>query len=481
MKVLLINPPKRHQVWAGVPDIFNDRHAYLFPPLGALYLASYLKKHTRHEVQVLDTLPEALGDPEIAARIRRFGPDLVGILTLSHNLVNVARLAELVKRVDPRIHVMLGGPHATAFPTEALALPCVDSICRGDGEETLVEWLEALQAGSGFDKVAGVSYKERGESHVNPDRPILKDLDSLPFPDRAGVDIRRYFTPGMKKAVTTTVLSSRGCPYQCDFCSVPKGYRGRSAANIADELEECIDRYGIQEIHFIDDLFNLNSRRVIDISTEISDRKLDINWGFKGSIANTTPEMLAAARAAGCVRAHYGVETFTDEGLKSIGKRATVEQIHQVFQWTREAGITAVAYMIVGCPHERTREEILKVRQFLKKLKPDYVVFSLYTPYPDAPIFRRGVELGLWPEDVWQKFMYHPVEDYDLPTVWNQYLSKDELLDLFKMVHRDFYYDPRVILRTLLSVENLVDLKRLAKGGWQLLRMELLRPHARRI
>lgn len=481
MKVLLVNPPKRHQVWAGVPDVFNDRHAYLFAPLGALYLASYLKKHTKHDVQVLDCLPEALEDSAIASRLRRFSPDFVGILCLSHNLVNVVRLADLVKRVNPAIHVMLGGPHPTAFPAEALALASVDSIARGDGEETLVEWLEALQSGSGFDAVKGVSYKERGEPRTNPDREINRNLDSLPFPDRDSVDIRHYFTPGMKKPVTTTLVSSRGCPYHCDFCSVPKGYRARGAANIADELEECIDRYGIQEVHFIDDLFNLNAKRVIGISQEIVNRRLDIDWGFKGSVANTTPEMLAAARAAGCVRAHYGVETFTNEGLKSLGKNTTVEEIQQVFRWTKEAGIKAVAYMIIGCPHETSRAEILKVRDFIRRLAPDFVMYSLYTPYPDAPIFERGVELGLWPREVWKDFMLNPVEAYDLPTVWNQHLTKDELLDLFKRVYRDFYYDPRVILKTLLSVQNLVDLKRLAKGGWQLLRMELLRPHARRI
>lgn len=481
MKVLLVNPPKRRQVWAGVPDIFNDRHAYLFPPLGILYLSSYLKKHARHEVQVLDCLPEDLDEAGIAERIRRFEPDFVGLLCLSHNLVNVLMVARLAKRLDPRTHVMLGGPHPSAFPEEALSLAPVDSIVRGDGEATLVEWLEALANGSGFDQVPGVSYKERGEIRNNPDRALNRDLDSLPFPDREGIDLRSYFTPGMKKATTTTLVSSRGCPYHCEFCSVPRGYRARSAANIVDELQECRDRHGIQEVHFIDDLFNLNSKRVIQFSEELVSRKLDLCWGFKGSVANTTPEMLAAARGAGCVRAHYGVETFTDEGLKSLGKNTTVEEIFQVFRWTREAGIKAVAYMIIGCPHEKSREEILKVRDFIRRLAPDFVMYSLYTPYPDAPIFEKGVQMGLWDKDVWRRFMRDPVEDYDLPTAWTQHLSKDELLDLFKIVYRDFYYDPRIVLRTLRSVESLVDLKRLAKGGWQLLRMELLRPHARRI
>lgn len=481
MKVLLVNPPKRKQVWAGVPDIFNDRHAYLFPPLGVLYLSSYLKKNSKHEVRVLDCLPDALTDEEIEARIREFAPRFVGSLCLSHNLVDVHRLTGMVKRIDPTIHVMIGGPHPTAFPDEALALAHVDAIVRGDGEQALVEWLAALEAGSGFESVLGVSYKHNGESFKNPERELAHDLDELPFPDRDAVDIRRYYTPGMKKPVTTTIISSRGCPYRCSFCSVPKGYRARSPKNIVDELEECVNRYGIQEVHFIDDLFNISAQRVIDISNEIVRRKVKIDWGFKGSCNNTTPEMLAAAREAGCVKAHYGVETFTPEGLKSINKKTNLEQIFQVFRWTREAGIKAVAYMIVGCPHEKSREDILGVRAFIRKLDPDFVVYSLYTPYPDATIFNQGVELGLWKEDVWRNFMLNPVEDHDLPTVWNQYLDKEELLAIFKQVHRDFYYSPKVIARTLLAVENLSDLKRIAKGGFQLLRMELMGAKGRRI
>jgi radical SAM superfamily enzyme YgiQ (UPF0313 family) len=386
-----------------------------------------------------------------------------------------------MKRTCPETHVIIGGPHTRAFPEEAIALSHVDAICRGDGEETLVEWLEALESRSSLDTVKGISFKRGKEVIVNPDRELIHDLDTLPFPDREGIELHRYYTPGMKKKVTTTVISSRGCPYRCSFCSVPKGYRSRTPQGITDELEECVKRHGIEEIHFIDDLFNISAERVMEICTEIINRKIKICWGFKGSCAHTTLEMLKAAKEAGCVKAHYGVETFTEEGLKSINKNTTLEQIFQVFRWTREAGIKAVAYMIIGCPHEKSSEEILKVRDFIRKLDPDFVVYSLYTPYPDAPIFSKGVELGLWSKDVWRSFMRNPVEEYDLPTVWNQYLSKEELLKLFKIVHRDFYYDPKVILRTLGSVESAVDLVRLARGGLQLLRLELLGAKGRRI
>ena len=481
MKVLLVAPPKRRQVWAGVPDIFNDKNAYVFPHLGLLYLSSFIKQNTTHEVHVVDCVAEDLSAEQIRARFQELAPDVVGLLAKTHNLIEMHDVARIAKGVNPKIHVLIGGPHTKAFPEEAIALTHVDAIARGDGEHTLADWLSALESGSGFDQVKGIWYKDGAEVRKNADREPLHNLDEMPFPDRGAVDVSRYYTPGMKQARTTTMISSRGCPYSCSFCNVPKGYRARSAANIVDEMLDCSARFGVQEVHFVDDLFNITAKRVIEISEEMIRRKSKVKWGFKGACTQTTKEMLLAAKEAGCVKAHFGVETYTPEGLKALSKPSSLDQMFDAFRWTREAGLKSVAYMIVGSPHEKTREDILGVRSFIRKLDPDFVVYSLYTPYPDAPVFQKGVDLGLWPADVWTRFMRNPVEDYDLPTAWTQYLTKKELLDIFKIVHRDFYYNPRVLFRTLLSIENTADLTRILKGGLQLFRMEFLKPDVRRI
>lgn len=476
MKILLIRPPTTYQVWAGVPDVFSKQGAYLFPPLAIMYLSGYLKKYSRHQVKMLDAIHGNLDFSDIAQAIEDFTPHAVGIFSATHALVNVVKVIEQAKLVAPNSYVILGGPHVTSFPQEAIQLKGVDAVIRGDGEIPLKELLDTLDSAGDLKGIKGLIFKERGEIIHNPPRKEHLNLDELPFPDRAGLSLDGYYTPAMVKARATTVISSRGCPYRCLFCDVPRKYRTRSAKNIVDELQECVERYKIEEVHFIDDIFNITPQRVTEICDEILERRLKIYWGCKASCDNVNPEMLEKAKAAGCVRMHYGVETFTDEGLRALhkGPGVTIEQVKRAFSWTRKAGIKSIAYMIIGCPHEKSKKEILGVSKFIKALDPDYVVYSLFTPYPDAPIFKVGTDLGLWQQDCWKRFMLNPREDFDLPTAWEQYLTKNDLLEVFKSVNRAFYFSPRVLFRTLGAIRTFTELKRLIKGGISLIRMLFL-------
>lgn len=483
MKILLLHVPKRHQVWAGVPNVFNDRFAYLFPPLAVMYLSSWLKRHGRHQVEVIDCVVEDLDYPEITTRAARLQPDVIGVsATSSHSLVDVRRSIEAVREACPGAFVVLGGAHVNSFPELAARLPGVDAAIQGDGEEPLRRLLDTLEDGGELEQVPGILL-------LRPDGTVfrgglahpIEDLDSLPFPDREACPPRRYFTPGMKGQRTTTMMSSRGCPHRCVFCNVPTRYRARSPENVVDEIEECVRRYGIQDIHFVDDLFNVTPERVMAISELILSRDLRVWWGYKASIRQTTREMIRLARRAGCYRMHYGVETFTEDGLKALNKNATVEEIEAVFRMTKEEGVKAIAYMIIGCPHETSAEQILEVVPFMRRLAPSYVVYSLFTPYPDAPIFAEGAARRLWPADCWERFMLDPTEAYDLPTAWEEHLGKDELLRVFKAVNNRFYFHPGTLVRTALSLRTSAELRRILLGGFQLLRMAFLRPDQRQI
>ncbi len=480
MKVVLINPPKIHQVWAGVPDIFNGKDIYLFPPLGIMYLSSAIKKYSHHQVKLLDAQPFDWTAEEVADKAVEEKPDFVGVSTQTHNLVDVYKVVKRVREKMPNVHISLGGAHCWHYPDKAIAWKEVDSVIRGDAEEALVEWLNALEKGEGLDKVAGVYWKdEKGKVHINTLREPLKDLDGLPFPDRDALPKEHYYTPGMKASKTTTMITSRGCPYRCNYCNTYKRYSVRSAKNIVDEMVYCQEKYGIEEIHFIDDLFNRTAERVIEISREILERGLKMKWGFKATCRQSTPEMVKIAKEAGCTKIHYGVETGTNEGLKALNKKLTIEEAKEVFRFTKEAGITTIAYMMLGTPYEKTPEDVYKSMYFIRELDPDYVVWALLSPYPDTALFKRGIELGLYPADCWEKFMLNPTEDYDLPTVWEEHMSKEELVRLFKKVHRDFYFNPKKIIKTFLKISTAEELKRIIRGGISLIKMEFLRGDAR--
>ena len=482
MKICLVNPPKTYQVWAGVPDIFNGPDAYLFPPLGIMYLSGYLRAHTNHEPVLFECVERGWTAAQLSEEVAAVQPGVLGVTANSHNLVNVSEVIDAVKRRLPDIFVVIGGSHVTSFPEMAARLPGVDVAVRGDGEETLAKLLDHLDAGSDWRVIENISYPGKdGEPVLTERREPASDLDPLPFPDREGLSLDRYYTPAMKEAKATTLVSSRGCPFNCNFCNVPHKYRTRSAKNIVDELEHCHRDLGIREFHFIDDIFNITTDRVIEISEEILARNLDIFWGYKASCTAVSEEMFEISKKAGCIRVHYGVETWSDEGLEAIHKKARVVDIHRAFELTRAAGIRPIAYMIVGCPHEKTADDVLNAVRFVKSLKPDYVVFSLYTPYPDAPVFQDGVKAGLWAADCWDDFMKNPTREYDLPTVWDEHMSKDVLVGLLKKVHNRFYFSPTVMVRTLLSMRTLPEFVRLVQGGLILLKLQMLPPHKRRI
>lgn len=479
MKVALINPPKIHQVWAGVPDIFNGKDIYLFPPLGIMYLSSAIKKFSKHEVVLFDAQPFDMTAEQVADAAAAENPDFVGLTAQTHNLVDVFSVIRRLRQKLPKVHIMVGGPHTWNFPDEAIAIPDVDSILRGDGEHAIVEWLEALESNSGKDQVAGVYYKdENGEIHQNEKRHVTKELDELPFPDRDSLPRDRYYTPGMKSAETTTLITSRGCPYRCNFCNTYQRYSVRSAKNIVDEMVHCQEKYGIEEIHFIDDLFNRTAERVNEISNEILKRGLKMRWGFKATIRHTDREMLLLAKEAGCTKIHYGVETGTNEGLESLNKKLTVEEVKDTFELTKKIGLCAIAYMMIGIPYEKNRGDIMKTIRFIQNLDPDYVVYALLSPYPDTELFRKGAEMGLYDKDCWNRFMKEPAADYDLPTVWEESMKKDELVKLFKTAHRSFYFNPSKIIRTLINISTYEELKRIVRGGLSLFRMEFLKGDA---
>jgi len=463
--------------------MFNDRFAYLFPPLAVMYLSSYLKKETHHQVDVLDCVVDNLDFDQIKSHVARTSPDLVGIsATATHNLVNVAKSIQAIRAAKPDVFIVMGGPHVNSFPEFSVSLKGLDAAILGDGEEPLAQLLTALENNSDIKSVPNIILKnDDGSVYTSETIPNVEDLDSFPFPDRGACPPGKYYTPGMRGARATTLISSRGCPYRCVFCNVPTGYRSRSPENIAKEMKLCVEKYRVQDIHFIDDLFNLNPERVMAISEEILRQGVKVGWGYKAGVRQTNREMIRLAKKAGCYRVHYGVETFTSEGLKALNKKVTLDEIKEIFAMTKDEGVKTIAYMIIGCPFEKSAKEILGVDKFMKELNPDYVVYSLFTPYPDAPIFKDGVNKGLWAEDCWEKFMKNPTKEHDLPTAWEEHLSKAELLDIFKIVNRKFYFSAKVLIKTLFSIRSFSEVRRIFLGGISLIRMEFLRPGGKQI
>lgn len=470
MKVLLIYPPAKHEITTNTP-VFKEGDDGFYPPLGLMYVASYAKKNTDHQIEILDTQVERMDYNQIEEEIKVRQPDLVGIQAMTFTMIDVILTVKLVKKVNENIQVVLGGPHVNIYPYETINMREVDYLVLGEGEIPFTELIQNLGNKTKLRQVKGLVFKD-AENLINTGpRDLLNDLDVLPFPDRHLVPYDRYYSVIAKRSPVTTMMTSRGCPHKCLFCDRPhlgKRFRARSPKNIVEEIEDCVE-LGIKEIIFYDDTFTINKKRTLDICREIIEGGIDIGWSIRARVDTVDENVLAMLKRAGCERIHYGVEAGTAEILKILRKGIELDQVEKVFKMTKDVGISTLAYFMIGSPYE-TREQIMKTIDFAMKLRADFTIFSITTPFPATDLYRLGLEKKVLSCDYWKEFARYPRVDF-VPELWQENLSRDELVELWKYANKRFYLQPAYILKSLREIKSWGELRRKVRIGLQIARM----------
>ncbi len=470
VKVLLVNPPQINLVTNNIPSIVDEERGYN-PPLGILYVAAYARENTRHEIGVIDAVVEELDYPALKMRLLRESPDVVGITATTFTLVDACETAKLVKEINGDILVVMGGPHPYIYPDETINLPGVDFLVLGEGEKAFSALLDNLDDPAALREIKGLVFRDRGEIINTGNPPLVEDLDSLPFPARDLTPFRKYYSLIAKTRPVTTMITSRGCPFRCLFCDRPhlgKRFRPRSAKNVVDEMEQCVG-LGILEFLIYDDTFTVNKQRVFDICREIKERGLKIGWDVRARVDTITPEMLKAMKDSGCERIHYGVEAGTPEVIETLRKGITIEQVRRVFKQTKEAGIAILAYFMIGSPGE-TKAQIEESLRLAQELSPDYLHLAITTPFPETDLYRMGFDRGVLKEDYWRQFAKSPHAGF-LPKVWEEHMTRDELIEQLHKGYKDFYLRPGYIWNSLKGLKSLSDLRAKARAGFKLFRI----------
>ena len=470
MKVLLVNPPRENSIYSEVPTTVNAEINSI-PPLGLLYLESHLAHHTEHEAKIIDCQADSITHAGLEQIIRDENPHLVGVTGHTHDLVDILAVSKMVKRVHPEIAVWWGGPHVTSFPRESMHFPEVDGAIPKEGEVPFTEVVETLSKGGDLSQVKGILFRRKGEVVQTPPAPTVNDLDSLPMPRREILDVKKYYYLLGDEVTATSLISSRGCPYNCNFCNTPgrKTWRHRSARNVVDEMEACV-RLGIKEIYFVDDTFNVDRERIDDICHEIIRRGLEVRWNFRARVNLLRAEQLTLLEKAGCTRIHVGVEAGNNEGMKGLRKQLTVDKVKDGFKLLKKTKMHTVCYFMIGSPHERTREDIMETIDFAIDLDPDYVLFGIMTPYPDTDIFRDGVKKGILDPDHWQRFILDPKPGFK-PQMWTEHMSEDDLNEMLEIAFKRFYIRPKLLFKKLIEIRNIKDFGRKLKAGWSIAKL----------
>ena len=471
MKIFLINPPRLNEIMGNNPSIVEEERGYN-PPLGLLYVAAFMERHTKHNVTVIDSQVDKLDYSSLQAKIASIRPDVVGITAMTMTMVDVINTANIVKEIDDTVKVVLGGPHVNLFPDETIKLKNVDYLVLGEGEVVFADLINAIDEKSELRKIPGIVFENNRKIINTGQRPLISNLDELPFPARHLVPYKKYTSLLSKGGVVTTVFTSRGCPFKCSFCDRPhlgKVFRSRSAKNVVDEIEECVNM-GIHEFLFYDDTFTIDRQRVIDICNEVIKRNLDIIWDIRTRVDMVDEDVIKHLAKAGCQGIHYGIEAGTDKILKVLNKKISIKKAVEVFDLTRKYDIMTLAYFMIGNPGE-TRNDIYETFKLMRRLDPDYVHLTILTPFPGTKIYFDGLKDGVIEKDYWKEFAKNPTSDFISPH-WGEIFTRDELHELLVKGYKSFYFRPLYIFKRIRSLRSLGEFKRKTVAGFKVLAMK---------
>ncbi len=472
-RVLLINPPRFNELIGKNPAIV-EKHRGFNPPLGIMMLAGYLERHSCHKVELLDAQPYGYTYEELRGVLCEKEFDVVAITAMTFTLIDVFLTCKLIRQVNPRAKIVLGGPHVHLFPDETIRRPEIDFLIQGEGEIAFKDFLDRIDRPELWGSQKGlVLIDETGKVRNNGIAPSTSDLDSLGLPARHLTDTSLYTSLLGRADTITTMFTSRGCPYRCTFCDRPfspvlSGFRWRSAQHVADEMEACAEM-GIREAFIYDDTFTVRRDRVFELCEEIKQRQLDFKWDVRAHVNTITPELLRAMADAGCDRIHYGVESGNDRMLKEIKKNSTIARIKEAFKQTREAGMETLAYFIIGQQTE-TADDIGSSIRLARELDPNYVHFTIFCPYPGTEIYFKGLESGVIKSDVWHEFAENPRPGFELP-VWEEKFTRLELQKMLVKCYKGFYLRPSYVARGLLRIRSAGELRRKVRAGMSVLAM----------
>ena len=462
MNIVLVNPPQ------------NSR--YPQPPVGLALIAALLEREG-HKVKIIDANALKLSPKAVALLGCR--ADAVGITAMTPTLNAAVSIANSLRHANPHLTIILGGAHATLLPERTLTdIPEVDIVVRGEGEETAIKLFFALENKLPLADIPGIGYRDDGEIILTPEKPLLTDLDSLPFLPYHMLPLKNYrpHPPYGKSMPFAGIITSRGCPYRCAFCSKPifgSKFRAQSQQRIIEELTYYKEKFGIQEVAFYDDTFTIDRKKAHALANGILEKNLGIAWTCGTRVNLVDKELLMQLKRAGCYMISYGIESGEEAILRTLKKDVTLEQVEEAVAITHEIGIYTIGYFMIGSPGD-TPESIDKTIKFAKSLKLDFAQFAITMPFPGTELYQLYME-DRKVDPHWEDFVYAAPTNRLMPVFETGLLSRDDLQHWVSRAYRQFYLRPSYLWQRIRHTVSLGDLNTNIRGLFMFL--DTIAPH----
>jgi len=462
MKILLINPPQYSAYGKGldIPAFF---------PIGLGYIGAVLEENG-YDVDLIDVDNQKISDDHIAEKLKNGNYGLVGITATSPTIGSAFKLAHFIKsKVDTRI--VLGGVHPTIFPEHSFESPDIDFTIRGEGEDSILELVRALDKGGDFKKILGLSFRGDNKVFHNQPRTLIMDLDRIPFPMTHRLNTSHYtFANALMKRIAP-MITSRGCPGRCTYCCTQKMFgtkmRYRSANNVLREMLYLKDEFDIQELHMWDDNFISNKNFVIELRNLMKERKLT----FKISLMNGvrvdyfSEEIAGYLKDMGVYSVGFGFESGNQKILNGVRKGIKLETSMKAIRIAKQFGFETWGFFMLGLigDDEKSINETIK---FALKLDPDIAKFHILKPFPGTEVYEQLKRSGLLLSEDFDRYSIHSEPVHKLPA-----LTGDDLMALQRKAYRTFYFRPKMIFKQILNLKTFERAKANAKAAMNIFNM----------
>lgn len=459
MKVLLLIPPTNlTKSYGGLKKFSNPQ-----PSIGIAYLAAVLRGNG-YAVDVVDAYVNEYSLDDIMSEIATCSPDLVGISVLTPSAEIVFQISKRIRELFPQVLIAMGNMHASLFAEEILFKEYADFVVHREGEITLFELVKALDLKGNLEAVEGISFKRNGMIINTPLRSHIVDLDALPFPAWDLFPMEKYSTDPRtvvkKGQVEMQILSTRGCPNQCTFCSsrteksLGHQYRMRNPKKVVDEMVYAHETFGSEVFSFMDLAFPLVRQHASELCHEIIKRGLHkkIQWITECRVKPLDQELLNLLRRAGCSRICFGIESGNDAILKTLKKNFTTDDVKNAVKMAKNAGIVVDGMFMIGLPEE-TEETILATINFAIELNVRYAIFNLFVPYPGCELYDTLTQEHKIHFRSWSDFTSYPTYAGGVPVYVPEGLTKEKLMSLQKYAMRKFYLRPQFIVNELKNMK----------------------------
>ncbi|MFZ2088632.1 MAG: radical SAM protein [Desulfobaccales bacterium] len=425
------------------------------PPLGLIYIATAAQKTLGDKIIIVDAYSEGLYAEEAAARVLSHQPDVFGLSVMSTNINRGLKLLKMVKQARPTVTTVLGGQHATLFDRLLVReVPEADMVLRGEGEESFPKLCQTLQRNQGLNGLPGLSYRN-GENIIQGQPQVIEDLDALPFPDRTIPDFQGYYAQwgywqtGLGVPVTS-IVSSRGCPGHCTFCTrIPaelSRWRPRSPENVLQELQQ-LSREGYKAVVFTDENLTVSTSRMDHLCRLIIQDNLQMRFAFEGFVEHLPDATLDLMRQAGFDLFFLGVETGSDPQRRRYRKPGSAEAVAQGIRRAKKHHFLVYAWLMIGGPGE-TRADLENTKDFLRKARPHLINIGNLRVHPGSQLWNDLV--GPQEPATLKEADSHEISDFpgqaDQITLENQaqeiyrfylkkyFLRRFALLDLLRLI-----------------------------------------------